>query len=130
MRRFIFLNGLSLSFGGLFLATLVGQAFSGVADYNADRVAEGLDPISLLRYVTSSTFGVDVMENWQSEYLQFFLYIFGTVWLIQLGSAESKEAQKVGSETDKEQQVGRYAQDDSPAWVKAGGWRTTLFSRS
>ena len=28
------------------------------------------------------------------------------------------------------QQVGKYAQADSPAWVKAGGWRTTLFSRS
>jgi hypothetical protein len=130
MRRFFFRNGLSLAFGGLFLATLVGQAFAGVADYNDQRTAEGLDPISLLRYVTSSTFGVDVMENWQSEYLQFFLYIFGTVWLIQLGSAESKQPDKVGSETDKEQQVGKYAQDDSPAWVKAGGWRTTLFSRS
>jgi hypothetical protein len=130
MRRFLFLNGLSLAFGGLFLATLVGQAFAGVAAFNDQRTAEGLDPISLVRYVSSSTFAVDVMENWQSEYLQFFLYVFATVWLIQLGSAESKEAQKVGMESDKEQQVGKYAEDDSPPWVKAGGWRTTLFSRS
>jgi hypothetical protein len=130
MRRFLFSNGLSLAFGGLFLATLLGQAFAGVAAYNADRIAEGLDPLSLLRFVTSSTFAVDVMENWQSEYLQFFLYIFATVWLIQLGSSESKEAHKRGTETDEEQKVGTYAQDDSPAWVKAGGWRTTLFSRS
>jgi hypothetical protein len=130
MRRFFFRNGLSLAFGGLFVATLIGQAFAGAADYNAQRVSEGLDPISLLRFVTSSSFAVDVMENWQSEYLQFFLYIFATVWLIQLGSAESKEAHKRGTESDKEQKVGKYAEEDSPPWVKAGGWRTTLFSRS
>lgn len=33
---------------------------------------------------------VDVTENWQSEFLQFFLYIFGTVHLLQRGSPESK----------------------------------------
>ncbi|MBT2530319.1 hypothetical protein J7E91_34465 [Streptomyces sp. ISL-99] len=26
----------------------------------------------------------------QSEFLQFFLYVFGTVWLLQRGSPESK----------------------------------------
>ena len=26
-----------------------------------------------------------VVENWQSEYLQFFLYIYATVWLLQKG---------------------------------------------
>jgi hypothetical protein len=130
VRRFCCLNGLSLAFGGLFLVTLVGQAFAGAADVNDQRLSEGLEPISLGRFITSSSFAVDVMENWQSEYLQFCLYVFATVWLIQLGSAESKEAHKAGTETDEEQQVGTYAQEDSPAWVRAGGWRTTVFSRS
>jgi hypothetical protein len=130
VRRFLYLNGLSLGFGALFLASLVGQAFAGVADVNDQRVSEGLEQISLLRFVTSSSFAVDVMENWQSEYLQFFLYVFATVWLIQLGSAESKEAHTTGPETDEEQKVGRYAREDSPPWVRAGGWRTTVFSRS
>jgi hypothetical protein len=130
MRRFLTLNSLSLAFGALFLASLVGQAFAGVADLNDQRLAEGLDPVSLGRFVTSSSFAVDVMENWQSEYLQFFLYVFATVWLVQLGSAESKEAHKTGMESDEEQQVGEHAQEDSPPWVKAGGWRTTVFSRS
>ncbi len=31
-----------------------------------------------------------MFENWQSEYLQFTLYIFATVWLVQRGSPESK----------------------------------------
>jgi hypothetical protein len=123
-------NGLSLAFGALFLATLVGQAISGTADYNSDRVSEGLEEISILRYASSSTFAVDMMENWQSEYLQFFLFIFATVYLVQLGSAESKEPDKVGTETDEEQKVGKHTLEDSPAWVRAGGWRTTLYSRS
>jgi hypothetical protein len=129
-RGFVRDNALSLTFGGLFLATLVGQALSGAADYNAQQVVDGLEPVSLLEYVTSSSFGVDVMENWQSEYLQFFLYIFGTVWLIQRGSTESKKPGEEGTETDKEQRIGRYATKDSPEWARTGGWRTTLFSRS
>jgi hypothetical protein len=128
--RWIKDNSLSLGFGVLFVVTLVGQAFSGAAAFNADRISEGLEQISLLRYVTSSSFAVDVMENWQSEYLQFFLYVFATVWLVQRGSAESKEPEKTGPETDREQKVGRYAGEDSPPSVRADDWRTTLFSRS
>jgi hypothetical protein len=129
-RGFLRDNALSLVFGGLFLLTLVGQAISGTADYNAQQVANGLEPVTLLEYVTSSSFGVDVMENWQSEYLQFFLYIFGTVWLIQRGSAESKRPGEEGPESDKEQRIGRHADDDSPQWARTGGWRTAVFSRS
>jgi hypothetical protein len=129
-KGFLGRNSLSLGFGVLFLGSLVGQAMAGVAAFNDERLAEGLEQISLLRYLTSSSFAVDVMENWQSEYLQFFLYIFGTVWLIQLGSAESKEPGKTGTESDKEQKVGRFALKDSPVWARAGGWRTSLFSRS
>jgi hypothetical protein len=123
-------NSLSLVFGALFLLTLVGQAFSGLADYNAEQVAEGLATVSLGEYVTSSTFGVDVMENWQSEYLQFFLFIYATVWLIQLGSTESKPVGQEGKESDEEQKVGKHTEPSSPEWAKAGGWRTALYSRS
>ncbi|GAA3610130.1 hypothetical protein GCM10022419_113930 [Nonomuraea rosea] len=42
--------------------------------------------ISIFDYVASSSFAVDVSENWQSEYLQFFLFIMLTVWLVQRGS--------------------------------------------
>jgi hypothetical protein len=129
-RGFLRDNALSLVFGGLFFLTLAGQAVSGAADYNAEQISKGLEQVSLLEYVTSSSFGVDVMENWQSEYLQFFLYIFGTVWLIQRGSSESKKPGEEGTESDKEQKIGRYAEEDSPDWARVGGWRTALFSRS
>jgi hypothetical protein len=130
VRAFLKQNSLALGFGVLFLGSLVGQALAGVADFNDQRVADGLAEISLGRYLTSSSFAVDVMENWQSEYLQFFLYVFATVWLVQRGSAESKELHLVGPENDEEQRVGQHAREDSPPWVRAGGWRTAVFSRS
>src|SRR5215218_3427808 len=81
-------------------------------------------------YVTSSLFWTDVMENWQSEYLQFTLYIFATVFLIQKGSNESKEPGSAGGETDEQQLVGAHVQSDSPRWAKLGGLRTAIYSNS
>jgi hypothetical protein len=123
-------NALSLVFGALFLVTLVGQAISGLADFNAQQISDGLQQVGFLDYVTSSSFAVDVMENWQSEYLQFFLYVFATVWLVQKGSTESKEPGGEGTESAKDQRIGRYAGADSPRWARVGGFRTALFSRS
>ena len=129
-RGFLRDNALSLAFGAVFLATLVGQALSGVADFNAQQIADGLEPVSLGEYVTSSSFGVDVMENWQSEYLQFSLYIFATIYLVQKGSNESKELDRVGREGEEEQLLGQHAKPDSPRWAKVGGLRTTIYSNS
>ena len=129
-RGFLRDNSLGLVFGGLFLITLIGQSIAGLADYNAQQVSQGLEPVSYLEFVTSSSFGVDVMENWQSEYLQFFLFIYATVWLVQLGSTESKPVGEEGKESDEEQKLGEHTERSSPAWAKAGGWRTALYSRS
>jgi hypothetical protein len=71
-----------------------------------------------------------VLENWQSEYLQFTLYIVGTVWLLQRGSPESKELDKAGGESDEEQRVGAHADERSPRWARVGGVRTWLYSNS
>jgi hypothetical protein len=98
--------------------------------FNAEQHAVGLPSISFSRYVTSASFVADVAENWQSEYLQFFLYVMGTVWLIQRGSPESKTADQAGRESDQDQRVGEHATADSPHWARVGGWRTALYSRS
>ena len=71
-----------------------------------------------------------MLENWQSEYLQFSLFIFGTVWLLQRGSPESKELDKAGRESDADQKLREHADPESPKWAKVGGLRTWLFSNS
>jgi hypothetical protein len=130
MRGFLKDNGLSVAFGLLFLATLVGQAISGHDSVNHDQLLHQGDPISLGHYVTSALFWADVMENWQSEYLQFTLYIFGTIYLLQKGSSESKELGDAGRESDEQQQLGAHARPDSPRWARTGGLRTALYSNS
>jgi hypothetical protein len=130
MRRFIRDNGLSIVFLLLFLGALGGQAIAGHADFNEEQVRHGDPEISMSRYIVSSEFGTSVMENWQSEYLQFTLLIFATVWLLQRGSPESKELDKAGRESDQEEKVGPYAQRNSPAWAKVEGIRRTLYENS
>jgi hypothetical protein len=130
MRTFLRQNSLSLFFGVIFLAALVGQAFTGHAEYNAQQISAGLATVSLGRYLTSSSFAVDVAENWQSEYLQFLLYILATVWMLQRGSPESKALDDAGTETDEEQRIGPFASEHSPAPARRGGAATWWYSQS
>jgi hypothetical protein len=129
-REFVKENSLSLFFLTIFLLSLVGQAIAGHSLYNEEALAHKDSTIGFWRYVTSSHFGQAVMENWQSEYLQFALFAFVTVWLLQKGSPESKELDEAGTESDKEQRVGRWAREDSPRWAKVGGVRTAIYSNS
>ena len=69
-------------------------------------------------------------ENWQSEYLQFMLFMLATVWLLQRGSPESKELDRPGRESAKDQKLGRHAPPDAPGWARAGDWRTSVYSKS
>jgi len=130
VRRFVRENSLTLTFLSLFLAALIGQAFVGHSDFNHQQIAHQDETMSLWRYVTSSSYWADVMENWQSEYLQFTLFILGTVWLVQRGSPESKKLDEAGRESDSDQQVGEHARPDSPRWAKANDWRRKVYENS
>ena len=103
-------QSLSLFFLGVFAVTLVGQSFAGQHAYNADQLAHDADPVSWGRYVASSHFGEAVIENWQSEWLQFVLFTMATIWLVQKGSNESKELDQIGLESDQRQRVKGYAE--------------------
>jgi membrane protein implicated in regulation of membrane protease activity len=130
MRRFAKENSLGMVFGFLFLASLVGQAIAGRLAYNQEQLEHGGEAISLGRYLTSSDFGQAVMENWQSEYLQFLVFLLLTIWLFQKGSPESKKEDQLGLETEEEQLIGGAAKRGSPPPAKAGGWRAVLYGNS
>ena len=125
MRRFLFENSLSLGFGALFLGTVVAQSFAGQHALNDEARLHDGQATSWLDFVLSPSFGGALLENWQSEFLQFTLFILATVWLVQKGSNESKPLGDVGVESDRKQLVGRHAPADAPAPAKATGglWR-------
>jgi hypothetical protein len=79
MRLWLRNNSLSVFFGTLFLASLIGQSLAGLRTHNEMRAEHGSPPISYTRYLVSSDFGEAVTENWQSEFLQFTLFIIATV---------------------------------------------------
>lgn len=130
VRHFLRTSSLSLAFLIIFVLALVGQSFASHAYNNEELAQHGQAPVTYLDFVTSSYFLVDVAENWQSEFLQFFLFIFATIWLIQRGSPESKKYGDEGMGTDEEQHVGQYAREDSPRWARARGARLWIYSNS
>jgi hypothetical protein len=130
MRLWLRNNSLSLFFGVLFLAALFGQSLAGHRVFNEDALEHGSRSISYVRYLVSSQFGEAVVENWQSEFLQFSFFILATVWFIQRGSNESKKPEDAGLESDQQQLIGEYGQRNSPRWAKVRGWRTWVYGNS
>lgn len=130
MRRFVRDNGLSLAFLSIFLLALAGQSIAGFSANAEELALHGRPQVTYLQFVTSSDFLVDVAENWQSEFLQFFLFIFATVWLVQRGSPESKVPGDEGLGTEADQYLGAHAGPDAPSWARARGIRRWLLSNS
>jgi hypothetical protein len=128
--RFVRDNGLSLFFGLIFLLTLTAQSVVGHSVFNEEQVAHGEQAVSYGRYLVSSHFGEAVLENWQSEWLQFILFALATVWLVQRGSPESKELGEEGLQSDEKQRIGGRAPDDAPRWAKLRGWRSAVYGNS
>ena len=123
-------NSLTLVFILLFVLSLVGQMISGFFNFNAEQRAHGEHAYSFLHYLFSSDFGVDVMENWQSEFLQFASFILLAIWLRQRGSTESKSMDEPNMSSDEESHVKQAAEPDSPWWARTGGWRTAVYGNS
>lgn len=130
MRHYIRDMGLSLVFLVIFIVTLIGQSIAGFAFTNEELMQHGQPTVSYTHFITSSDFLVDVAENWQSEFLQFFLFILATIWFIQRGSPESKRPGDEGVGSDAEQFIGRHAKPDSPRWAKVRGVRLWVYSNS
>jgi hypothetical protein len=130
MKRFLHENSLSIFFGILLIGALIGQSFAGLHQFNANAVEHNAETYSWLRYVSSSEFGGDVLENWQSEFMQFLLYIFATVWLVQRGSSESKNLDDAGGMSDQSQLVRGYAKPSSPSWARVDGLKRRLYENS
>jgi hypothetical protein len=130
MRNALRENGLAVFFAALFLGSLVAQSFAGQHAVSAERREHGGASETWWEYVTSVDFWGAVMENWQSEFLQFAVFIGATIWLVQKGSNESKRLEDAGRESDAKQRVGAHAVPDSPGWAKARGVRLRLYENS
>lgn len=128
MPRFIRDNSLSLALLGLFLIALGGQAVTGWNSYNQEQQDHNQPQASFGEYLTEGHFIEAVFENWESEFLQDAVYVLFTAFLIQRGSAESKDPDKDESVDDDP----RESQSDPNApWpVRRGGAWLSLYKNS
>jgi hypothetical protein len=92
-------NSLLIAFVVLFVGSIVGHAFGGVDEYNAELREHGRATVDTLGYATSSQFWFESFQNWQSEFLAVFAIVVLSVFLRQRGSPESKPVAASHSET-------------------------------
>jgi hypothetical protein len=126
MRRFFRNHGLSVVMLGLFfLAFLVGQVVTGRNEYNEDRRKHGESEASYADYLKTGHFGEATAENWESEFLQMFVFVLATSCLYQKGSAESKDPRKRHAH-----KATRAVTPDSPWPARRGGVILRLYEHS
>ena len=129
MRRFLREQSLPCS-SGRSSSRLAGQAIAGHNAFNEEQLAHGERGGVAWPYVTSSAFGQAVMENWQSEYLQFALFMLATVWLLQRGSPSRRSSTRPGARATGSRKSAGMRSPDAPLWARAGGVRTAIYSNS
>ena len=127
MKLFFRNNSLSIVFFLLFLVTIVGQVFSGLAEHNEEMRAEGGQQVSVAQYLSTGHFIQATFENWESEFLQMGLLVLMTIFLYQKGSSESKDPDGGEEEVDQEPDG---TKKDAPWPVRQGGLVLQLYKHS
>jgi hypothetical protein len=87
----LYRNSLSIALLGLFVLSFVIHLLGGTAEYNEQQALEsGAPPISAWRFLTTSQFWFQSMQNWQSEFLAVGCLIVLSIFLRQHASPQSK----------------------------------------
>jgi hypothetical protein len=95
----VYSHSLGLALTALFLVSFALHAVTGVQRYNEDAQDHGQPGITLLRYLGSSTFWFESLQNWQSEFLSVGALIVLSIFLREKGSPESKPVHVAHAET-------------------------------
>jgi hypothetical protein len=129
MRRILRENGLSIVWLGLFFISFIfGQTVFGHREYNNDQREHGQPEVGYVEYLSTPHFVEATMENWESEFLQMFMFVVLTALLYQKGSAESKKLDEE-EPVDRDPRLSKNKKD-APWPVRKGGIVLTLYSYS
>jgi len=121
-------NGLSLTLLAMFILLFAGQLLTGWTEHNHELMDHHAPAMALLDYARSGAFLEVTAENWESEFLQMFVYVVFTVFLYQRGSSESKSPDEP-AEVDEDPRL--HSADPHAPWpVRRGGWVLKLYEHS
>jgi hypothetical protein len=99
----LYRNSLSLTFGLLFLISMVLHAVGGAGEYNEEQITHGQgEHVTVLQYLGTARFWFESLQNWQSEFLAIAAMVVLSIFLRQQGSPESKPVDAAHSDTGTE----------------------------
>lgn len=128
MRRWLRDNGLTIALVTFFTVSLAGQAATGWSAENQERAEHGLAALNLASYLGSGQFLSALFENWESEFLQMWVYVMLTAYLFQRGSPESNDPDE---EAPQDRDPALDARNPMAPWpVRRGGLAAKLYAHS
>ena len=121
-------NALSVACLAVFVVLVVGMTLTGWHSFNSEQVEHGDAQLSLWSYFGQGHIWEALFENFESEFLQMAAYVVLTAYLVQRGSAESKDPDK--HETVDEDPRQADLRHDVPWPVRKGGLVLRLYEHS
>lgn len=129
MKRFLRNNGLTIAWlGGFLLIWGLGQTATGFKEFNSNQKDHNRPEVTISEYLRGPHFLEATMENWESEFLQMFLFIISTAYLFQKGSSESKKIDEPAA-VDRDPRKSRNKKN-APWPVRRGGWVLRIYENS
>ena len=95
----LYKNSLAVALLTLFGISFTMHAIGGVGLFNEERFAHGHPALSVWRYLGTSRFWFESLQNWQSEFLAVLSIVVLSIFLRQHGSPESKPVDAPHDET-------------------------------
>lgn len=121
-------NGLTVALLSLFTLSQVGHVWAGWLSENHLLAEHGQARQGVLAYVTSGAFLSSLFENWESEFLQMWVFVMLTACLFQRGSPESKDPDAT-AEQDRDPALDKRKRG-APWPVRQGGLAARLYTHS
>ena len=121
-------NGLTVALLALFTLSQVGHVWAGWLSENHVLAEHGQAAQSVFAYVISGAFLSSLFENWESEFLQMWVFVMLTAYLFQRGSPESKDPDATADQ-DRDPALDRRKRG-APWPVRNGGLAARLYSHS
>jgi PncC family amidohydrolase len=125
--RFLRDNGLGIACFSIFALFLIAQSLTGWRSALADALQHGGASFGYWHYLTTAHFAEATFENWESEFLQMGAFVLLTIFLVQKGSSESKQA----TDDPRDEDPRKHRSDPDAPWpVRRGGLALMLYENS
>jgi len=95
----VYKHSLTISLALLWLVSFVLHFYGSLKDENEQNSIKGIAQIPAVKYISSSRFWFESLQNWQSEFLSVFAIVVLSIYLRQKGSPQSKPVDASYSET-------------------------------